>query len=222
MQVGYDAQQFGDDIDAFVGKVAKNRHIGNSGFIIICDEQFNIVTEDNENFGKNFESIGIHLDLESMVAGEIFEVNLKSEPYLCAYHFVEGYYIIGAMPVEEAMFMETLSVYMNVFMEIVIFAALFVLIYFLIKKIIIDNIRKINATLAQQIQYSSLPVVFPNRCEFKLYAKMVTAKEVGGDFYDFYMLNDRTVAFLIAGVSRRMWITLSEMLLSSMTLRCLG
>ncbi len=252
LQVGYDASQFGDDIDAFVGKVAKNRHIGNRGFLAVCDEQFHIVTEGSENYGKHLESIGIHLDLESMVAGEIFEVDIKGEPHLCAYRFVEGYYIVGAMPVEEAMFMKTLSVYVNVFTEIVIFAALFVLIYFLIKKIIIDNIRKINTTLAQitngnlnvtvevrsneefaslsddinstvttlkryiaeaaaridkelefaqQIQYSSLPVVFPDRCEFKLYAKMVTAKEVGGDFYDFYMLNDHTVAFLIADVS---------------------
>ncbi len=252
LQVGYDASQFSDDIDAFVGKVAKNRHIGNRGFIAVCDEQFHIVTEGSENYGKHLESIGIPLDLETMVASEIFEVDIKGEPHLCAYHFVEGYYIIGAIPVEEAMFMKTLSVYVNVFTDIVIFAALFVLIYFLIKKIIIDNIRKINTTLAQitkgnlnvtvevrsneefaslsddinstvttlkryiaeaaaridkelefaqQIQYSSLPVVFPDRCEFKLYAKMVTAKEVGGDFYDFYMLNDHTVAFLIADVS---------------------
>ncbi len=252
LQVGYDASQFGDDIDAFVGKVAKNRHIGNRGFIAVCDEQFHIVTEESENYGKNLESIGNRLDLESAVEGEIFEADIKGELHLCAYHFVEGYYILGAIPVEEAMFMKTLSVYVNVFTEIVIFAALFVLIYFLIKKIIIDNIRKINTTLAQiangnlnvtvevrsneefaslsddinstvttlkryiaeaaaridkelefaqQIQYSSLPIVFPDRCEFKLYAKMVTAKEVGGDFYDFYMLNDHTVAFLIADVS---------------------
>ena len=30
---------------------------------------------------------------------------------------------------------------------------------------------------------------------------MITAKEVGGDFYDFYMLNDSTIAFLVADVS---------------------
>lgn len=30
---------------------------------------------------------------------------------------------------------------------------------------------------------------------------MITAKEVGGDFYDFYMLNDGAIAFLVADVS---------------------
>lgn len=38
---------------------------------------------------------------------------------------------------------------------------------------------------AKQIQYSSLPSVFPVRKEFELYAEMVTAKEVGGDFMTF-------------------------------------
>ena len=45
--------------------------------------------------------------------------------------------------------MKEVSVYVNTFMEILIFAALFVLIYFLIKRIIIDNLRKINKGLAE-------------------------------------------------------------------------
>ncbi len=36
-------------------------------------------------------------------------------PYLCAYSFVEGYYIIGAMPLEEAMLMKDVSVYISIF-----------------------------------------------------------------------------------------------------------
>lgn len=251
LQVGYDASQFSADIDNYVGKVAKNRHVGNEGFIIICDEEFRIVTE-GKHLGQSMSKIGLKINAETMTDGEIFDATLMGKSYLCAYNFVEGYYIIGAMPESEAMFMKDVSVYVSTFMEILIFAALFVLIYFLIKKIIIDNIRKINGSLAQitdgnlnvtvdvrsneefaslsddinstvstlkdyiaeaaaridkelefakQIQYSSLPSVFPVRKEFELYAEMVTAKEVGGDFYDFYMLNNHTIAFLIADVS---------------------
>ena len=47
------------------------------------------------------------------------------------------------------MFMRNVSIYVSIFMEILIFAALFTLIYFLIKKVIIDNLRKINGTLAE-------------------------------------------------------------------------
>lgn len=252
LQVGYDSAQFGSDIDSFVGKVAKNRHIGNSGFVVICDEDFNIVTLDSEHYGENLYKLGIWLDTENVAPGEIFETEVNSVAHILEYRFAEGYYIVGAIPVSEAMFMKDVSVYVNVFMEIFIFAALFVLIYFLIKRIIIDNIRKINASLSQitngnlnvtvdvrsneefaslsddinstvdtlkryidqaaarideelefakQIQCSSLPTIFPNRTEFDLYAQMNTAKEVGGDFYDFYITNSNTVAFLVADVS---------------------
>ena len=42
---------------------------------------------------------------------------------------------------------------------------------------------------------------FPENEEYSIYAQMIAAKEVGGDFYDFYKLNDTTVAFLAADVS---------------------
>ena len=58
--------------------------------------------------------------------------------------------------------------------------------------------------LARTIQTSALPCVFPpfpGHSEFDLFAKMITAKEVGGDFYDFFFTSRNTIAFLIADVS---------------------
>ena len=57
---------------------------------------------------------------------------------------------------------------------------------------------------AAQIQESMLPDIFPafpNRTDFDLYASMDPAKEVGGDFYDFFMVDDDHLALLIADVS---------------------
>lgn len=57
---------------------------------------------------------------------------------------------------------------------------------------------------ARTIQHSALPSVFPpypDRHDFEIYATMNTAKEVGGDFYDFYMLGDFKLCFLMADVS---------------------
>ena len=59
---------------------------------------------------------------------------------------------------------------------------------------------------ARRIQHSALPSVFPpypNRNEFDIFAQMDTAKEVGGDFYDFYLLGENKLAFLIADVSSK-------------------
>ncbi len=59
-------------------------------------------------------------------------------------------------------------------------------------------------TIAKSIQTSSLPAIFPpfpERKEFDIFASMVAAKEVGGDFYDFYFIDDNYFMFLIADVS---------------------
>ncbi len=58
--------------------------------------------------------------------------------------------------------------------------------------------------VAADIQESVLPHVFPpfpDRHEFDLYASMDPAREIGGDFYDFMMVDDDHLAFLIADVS---------------------
>ncbi len=58
--------------------------------------------------------------------------------------------------------------------------------------------------LAKSIQTSALPQVednIKNIKEFDINAKMFTAKEVGGDFYDFYTLPNDRLAFIVADVS---------------------
>ena len=75
-----------------------------------------------------------------------------------------------------------------------------------LKQYITEAEQRIDKELefAQTIQKAALPSVFPpypNRNDFEIYACMDTAREVGGDFYDFYLLSDRTLAFLIADVS---------------------
>jgi len=59
-------------------------------------------------------------------------------------------------------------------------------------------------TLAKEIQAQSIPQTFPpfpDRTEFSLYASMTPARGVGGDFYNFIMIDDDHLALLIADVS---------------------
>ena len=59
-------------------------------------------------------------------------------------------------------------------------------------------------SMAKQIQRSSLPHIFPpfpDRKEFDLFASMDPARDIGGDFYDFYFLDDDHLCLLIADVS---------------------
>ena len=77
----------------------------------------------------------------------------------------------------------------------------------------IANLSKVTAEkerigaeldIAKHIQASMLPCIFPafpERPEFDIYATMEPAKEVGGDFYDFFMVDDTHLAIVMADVS---------------------
>ena len=260
IQVGYDAEQFHEQLDEFVIDFTKNRHVGTNGFVAVCDETLSLVI-DNEYSGISVEQIGIVPPdemKEGKTATALYYADIVdgktdlSEKYMYVFKFVEGYCIIAAMPEAEAVFMRDASLYTSIFMQVIIFATLFVFIYILIKRVIINNLEKINDTLgritkgdlnvtvdvrsnrefsslsddinstvstlkryiaeaaaridkeleyAKQIQLSALPTNFPEGEDYGIYAQMIAAKEVGGDFYDFYKLNDTTVAFLAADVS---------------------
>ena len=163
--------------------------------------------------------------------------------------------IVYRVTTEDAALYRSVTLYLVVFMEILIYTALFILVYQMLKKKVIWNLQKVNDGLsritdgdldtqidvrshaefselsdhvnatvgtlkkyikdaeeridkelefARQIQHSALPSVFPpfpNRRDFDIYASMNAAKEVGGDFYDFYMIDNYTLGFLIADVS---------------------
>ena len=58
--------------------------------------------------------------------------------------------------------------------------------------------------LAHDIQMSMLPKIFPpfpERQEFDIFAAIAPAKEVGGDFYDFFFINDDHFCFAVGDVS---------------------
>ena len=66
--------------------------------------------------------------------------------------------------------------------------------------------ERIGAELnvATKIQASMLPCIFPafpEHTEFDIYATMQPAKEVGGDFYDFFLVDEKHLGFVMADVS---------------------
>lgn len=66
------------------------------------------------------------------------------------------------------------------------------------------SISENELAMANSIQENMLPHIFPaypDRKEFDLYASMTAAKEVGGDFYDFYMPDSDHLVLTIADVS---------------------
>jgi serine phosphatase RsbU (regulator of sigma subunit)/anti-sigma regulatory factor (Ser/Thr protein kinase) len=81
--------------------------------------------------------------------------------------------------------------------------------------------------IAHDIQVSMLPrkfPPFPDRKEFDIFAMMEPAKEVGGDFYDFFLINDRYLCVLVGDVSGKgvpaaLFMAISKTLLKTEALR---
>ncbi len=74
--------------------------------------------------------------------------------------------------------------------------------------------------VARQLQLSSLPAELPSQPEFRLHAAMLPAKEVGGDFYDFALLDGQRLALFIGdasgkGVGAAIFIAMARSLLRS-------
>lgn len=253
VQVGYDAAHFQQDIDAQVVGITRNRHVGKTGYILILDESYQVISAPAD---FQIDSLKEQADTDTHPeAGKTYEVNLKGELAFCRYRTTEGYYIVSILPRAEAFQMRNIALYVNAFMEILVFAILFVLIYLLIRRVVVNRIKEINRSLAKitngnldvvvdvrsneefaslsedinstvdtlkryiaeasaridkelefakSIQSSALPnafPAFPKRKDFDIYASMDPAKEVGGDFYDFYLTGENALSFLIADVS---------------------
>lgn len=252
VQVGYDAEAFQADLAESIAGITQNRHIGKNGCIIIVDKSLQIVSDNNGYTGDIFDLTNIPKDIDER---QRFTMSVFGVSSYCMYEMNEGYYVLAVLPVAEATFSRNISVYIMLFMEVLVFVCLFILIYFLIKQLVVDNIRKVNDSLsritsgdlnvkvdvrdnqefaslsddinstvvtlkryiaeasarieqelnfAKTIQHSALPSVFPpfpTRDDFDIFASMDAAKEVGGDFYDFYFTGPNTLFLVIADVS---------------------
>ena len=252
VQVGYDADRFQRDIDAIVVGVTRNRHVGENGFVIVANKDWLIVSDRNQNEGQNLYVSGIWIDRDTMPEQKVFTSEVYGQSCFCMYTVSEGYYIVSVIPRDEVVLSRDTSVLMTAAMEIMVFLAMFVLIFILVRKLVVNNIDSVNGSLAQitdgdldvvvdvrdsvefsslsddinttvstlkryiadasaridqelefarVIQLSAMPRVFPGRPDFEVCASIDPAREVGGDFYDFFLVDEDHAAMVIADVS---------------------
>ena len=234
-------------------RLTENLRIGETGHIIIADKNYNIIS-DIAGSGITSEDVQMVLKDENK-RDEIIEKKFGDTKYIYLVSEIDDCYVIAVMTADEVYKTRDATAIVNSYMEILVFAALFIVIYVIIKRVVVDNLHKINRSLseiiggdlstqvdvhsseefaslsddinstvatlkkyideaasridaelafAKSIQQSSLPSVFPafpNHDEFEIYASMQAAKQVGGDFYDFYFTDSTHLAFLIADVS---------------------
>ncbi len=251
-QIGFDAERFQDDIDQHISNLTQNRHVGTSGYILIADYAGNLV---GNRFSGSLADAGIDLEGGKFKEDSRFQATVFGTLCYCMYENAEGYNIVAVCPKDEILRGRDMETYLNSFMEVIVFAVQFGLVFFLINKYVVHNLHSVNdsldkitagnldekinvrdivefddlstdinatvdalkgyiaaeaarmekeLTFAKSIQHAALPVVstaLTGHPEIDLHATMDTAKEVGGDFYDFYWVSPTKLAVLIADVS---------------------
>jgi sigma-B regulation protein RsbU (phosphoserine phosphatase) len=79
--------------------------------------------------------------------------------------------------------------------------------------------------IAHDIQMGLLPKLFPEKKEFDIYATLEPAREVGGDLYDFSLLGDDHLFFLVGDVSGKgvpaaLFMAVAKTLLNRLAEKC--
>lgn len=254
MQIGLDAAMVESELDNQVKLLTYNRVVGESGYYLVADSTFKLISDDFTVDGHYINDIIPELDIWA-AQEEMARVNREGTEYYCMTCYVEGIVIVALLPTTDVDATRDTSIYFNFFLQIIVYALLFLVIYFVMRTTVVSKLKHVNTRLeaiiggdldtvvdvrsseefallsddinstvhtlktyiaeaesridrelafARQIQQAALPSVFPpypGRKEFSLYAIMQAAKEVGGDFYDFFLTGEDKLAVLVADVS---------------------
>ncbi len=140
---------------------------------------------------------------------QTFEATVFGEDCFCREYVFAGHRLVAVLPARE---FDSIR-YRQVAVVAIVLGAVMLVVTLLLLRIDRDS-RRLKAfyaaeeaarardyAIAGTIQSAALPTEFPDSRYFSLSAAMTPAKEVGGDFYDFFTLDDTHVAFLVADVS---------------------
>lgn len=254
VQVGFDAEKFYSSIAEIVTQVVKNRIVGEKGYMLVCDYDMRIYSRDPSIDGRMLYELGFPKDITSIASYSREKATIMGVESYYMLRADEGFFIIAIVDTEEILRNRDMASFLGVYMEIIIFATLFIGIFALIDRVILRDLAVANTQLAKiaagdleqkleqnhtiefaqlndsinttvtalkgyiakektrydeelafgkQLQFDQLPPkgAYLFRHDFAVFGSMITAKQVGGDFYDYFTLADKRLAFLIADVS---------------------
>ena len=206
--------------------IAVDWHVGECGYYVVADRHTGEVISDgnpNADFepGLDRERATTLFDLgftPEMLDGdgtESFLARIAGEDAVCRVKPIpeSGHLVCVVIPMREVTRTRNISVgTMTFFLLVMIVTVAGIALRAVTLRERAEEVRRAEEarrqkelTLATSIQSAALPSVFPPFPSIAdcvdLYARMRAAKEVGGDFYDFYFVDDHSLAVLVADVS---------------------
>ena len=217
IQVGYDERRLAKLFRQTFGGLLSKWRIGETGFYICADKAYSRVAVPvpgyPEMFDKNLMDIGMSLFDIPKSENETFVQEIFGRRCYCRHFVYAKHRMYSVLPAEEF--------YGPAMQSVMVAAAVLLIVFFVFGYIIghttsqsrriaelralEDARREKDLAMAKSIQTNALPSRFPPYPSFvdriDIFARMITAKEVGGDFYDFYFAGSGKLALVIADVS---------------------
>ncbi len=252
--VGVSFESYYQSLVMFVTDSTKFTLVGESGFCIVCDNKGKILSAPHNSNYKTTEDFGV-ASLSEVEPDKVFTATINGEEYYMMCVISEEIYFFSAVPTSESFSRWYIILSIISVLVLLLLVVMFFRVNDLSRKLIVDNIRKVNDGLAEitagnldtvidvrgniefsqlsddinstvdtlkeyiareaarldrelkfasSIQLSALPnefPAFPDRTDIDIFASMTTAKMVGGDFYDFFFIDENKLAFIMADVS---------------------
>lgn len=217
VQVGYDERRLARLFRQTFGGMLSKWRIGETGFYLCADKAYSIVAvpvpAHPEAFDKNLMDIGMNVFDIPKSENETFVQTILGRRCYCRHFVYARHRMCSVVPADEF--------YGPALQSVMVAAAALLIVFFVFGYIIgrmvsqgrriaelreqEDERREKDMTMAKSIQTNVLPShfpPFPNLADtIDIFARMITAKEVGGDFYDFYFVGAEKLALVIADVS---------------------
>ena len=220
VQVGLDERRLKRMLPEVLGYIFDQWLLGRTGFFLCADIDTGRMISNpsrHRDEARTLEEAGYDVEeakkhevvAAGSASGKTFVQTLFGEKCYCRAFLFGGHRFVAALPARE---------YYNTRGQFVaVFGVLFLIVLgafaILLDRIFRDSDklkafyaeedarRAKDMEIAKTIQMSALPAGFPETSSFRLDAAMQTAREVGGDFYDYFMLDATHVGFLVADVS---------------------
>ena len=190
VQVGCRASTLRVFAQSSVAGLTHNRHVSGSGTVVITTER-GLIISDAKGSGLEGSFLRVPGD-EAYVVKRV----------------IEGFDVYAILPKAAAAVERNTLIGSSAVMTILALGFVAILVGIVISRFVREQVEKriqADMEMAKTIQSGCLPSIFPpfpeHVDEIDLYAKMRTAKEVGGDFYDFFAVGPGRIAIVIADVS---------------------
>ena len=236
VQVGLDERRLARMLPELLGFIFDEWLLGRTGFFLCANAETGVLVSNpsrHRDEARTIAEAGYDIagarDFEILADGKAesrtFTQRLFGEKCYCRAMTWGGHRFVAALPERE--FYDTRTAYVSVF-AVLMFVIIGAFAFFLDRIFRYsdtmnalyaaeDERRAKEMEIAKTIQNSALPSAPPESPSFRMYATMQAARDVGGDFYDYFALDATHVAFLVADVSGK-GVTAALYMMTSKTL----